>query len=216
MESVVIKATKRTVTGKQVKQLRRQGLLPAVVYGADFEATPISMDAHECSLLLPKLTASSLITIDIEGTKVPVLMRQTQKNYIRNEYTHIDFLALNLKNKITATVVLIQEGEAPAVKDFQAAIIQQLESIEVEALPTDLPESITVDISSLKEISDTVTVKDLTVDDKVTVLTDPDEIIVVATSTFVAETEEEEAGEGGSAEPEVIERGKKEEEGEEE
>lgn len=213
MESVVIKATKRTVIGKQVKQLRREGLLPAVVYGVDFEATPISMDAHECSLILPKLTASSLITIDIEGKKVPVLMRQTQKNYIRNEYTHIDFLALNLKNKITATVVLIQEGEAPAVKDFQAAIIQQLESIEVEALPTDLPESITVDISSLKELSDTITVKDLKVDDKVTVLTDPDEIIVVATSTFVAETEED--GEDGMVEPEVIERGKKEDEGEE-
>lgn len=208
MESVVLQATKRTVTGKQVNQLRRQGYLPAVIYGAGFESTPITLEAHSTGLILPKLTASSLITIDLEGKKIPVLIRQSQKNYIRNEYTHIDFLAIDLKVKITATVALHFTGVAPAVKDFQAAIVHQLESIEVEALPTDLPESITVDISGLKELSDSVTVKDLPIGKGVTVLTDADEIVVVAASTFVAESEESEGGD----QPEVIGHGKKEEE----
>ncbi|HWS23308.1 MAG TPA: 50S ribosomal protein L25 [Anaerolineales bacterium] len=207
MESVVIKATKRTVTGKQVKQLRRAGLLPAVIYGAGYESTPISLEAHASSLLLPKLTASSLISIELDGKTIPVLMRQTQKNYIRNEYTHIDFLALDLKQKITAIVVLHLVGVAPAVKDYQAAILQQLESIEVEALPTDLPESISVDVSSLLNIGDSIMVKDLNIDENVSVLTDLDEIVAVATSTFVAESDEE-----LGSEPEVIERGKKQEE----
>jgi len=207
MDSVVIKATKRTVTGKQVKQLRRAGQLPAVIYGAGFESTPVSLEAHESSLLLPKLTASSLISIELDGKIIPVLMRQTQKNYIRNEYTHIDFLALDLKQKITATVELHLVGVAPAVKDFQAAILQQLESIEVEALPTDLPESISVDVSSLQNVGDSIMVKDLSVDKKVAILTDLEEIVVVASSTFVAETEAE-----VETVPEVIERGKKQEE----
>lgn len=211
MESVVLKASKRTVTGKQVKQIRRAGQLPAVIYGAGFNSTPVSLDAHECSLILPKLTASSLISIELDGKIIPVLMRQTQKNYIRNEYTHIDFLALDLKQKITATVVLHLDGVAPAVKDFQAAIIHQMESIEVEALPTDLPESITVDISSLRNIGDSITVKDLNVNKNVTVLSDPEDMVAIATSTFVAETEE---AEETAAEPEVIERGKKLEESE--
>lgn len=207
MDSVVFKATKRTVIGKQVSQLRRQGLLPAVIYGAGFESTPISLEAHSTGLVLPKLTASSLITIELEGKNIPVLVRQSQKNYIRNEYTHIDFLAIDLKQKITATVALHFTGVAPAVKDFQAAILHQVESIEVEALPTDLPEFITVDISGLKQLSDSIMVKDLVIGKGITVLTDAEEIVVVAASTFVSETE----GSEGGAEPEVIGHGKKEE-----
>lgn len=212
MDSVVLQAKKRTVTGKQVKQLRRDGLLPAVVYGSGVESTPITLEAHSTGLILPKLTASSLIMIDLEGKKIPVLVRQSQKNYIRNEYTHIDFLAIDLKQRITAIVELHFTGEAPAVKDFQAAIVHQIESIEVEALPTDLPESISVDISSLKQLSDTILVKDLPVGKDVTVLTDADEIVAVATSTFVSESDDTE---GGANEPEVIGHGKKEEETEE-
>ncbi len=208
MEKVVLKATKRTLTGKQVSQLRRQGLLPGVVYGYKMEPTPITMEAHSTGLILPKLTSSSIVTIDLEGKQIPALVRETQKNYIKNVYTHIDFQAVSLTEKIRTYVSLHFHGVAPAIKDFQAAVVTNMEEIEVEALPTDLPERIEVDLGGLANLGDAVHVRDLVLGDKVTVLTDGDEVIVVATAT-----KDESLEEGGAeaAEPELsVERGKKE------
>ncbi len=211
MEKVVLKATKRTVTGKQVSQLRRQGLLPGVVYGYKIEPTPISMEAHSTGLILPKLTSSSIVTIDLEGKQIPALVRETQKNYIKNVYTHIDFQAVSLTEKLRTYVSLHFFGTAPAIKDFQAAIVNNLSEIEVEALPTDLPERIEVDLSKLAALGDAIHVKDLGLPAAVTVLTDGEELVVVATAT---REEAEEAGETvDGIEPELsVERGKKEDE----
>ena len=211
MEKVVLKATKRTVTGKQVSQLRRQGLLPGVVYGHKIEPTPITLEAHSAGLILPKLTSSSIVTIDLEGKKIPALMRETQKNYIKNIYTHIDFQAVSLTEKIRTYVSLHFHGTAPAVKDFQAAIVNSMEEIEVEALPNDLPERIEVDLSGLANLGDAVHIRDLAISDKVTVLSDLDDVVVVATATKEEVVEEAVATE--AAAPELsVERGKKEEE----
>lgn len=211
MEKVVLKATKRTVTGKQVSQLRRQGLLPGVVYGYKIDPTPISMEAHSTGLILPRLTSSSIVTIDLEGKQIPALVRETQKNYIKNIYTHIDFQAVSLTEKIRTYVSLHFSGTAPAIKDFQAAIVTNLSEIEVEALPTDLPERIEIDLSKLAALGDAIHVKDLGLPATVTVLTDGDELVVVATAT---REEAEEAGETVEGiEPELsVERGKKEDE----
>jgi len=211
MEKVVLKATKRTVTGKQVNQLRRQGLLPGVVYGYKIDPTPISMEAHSTGLILPKLTSSSIVTIDLEGKQIPALVRETQKNYIKNIYTHIDFQAVSLTEKIRTYVSLHFSGTAPAIKDFQAAIVTNLSEIEVEALPTDLPERIEIDLSKLAALGDAIHVKDLGLPAAVTVLTDGDELVVVATAT---REETEAAGETVEGiEPELsVERGKKEDE----
>jgi large subunit ribosomal protein L25 len=209
MEKVVLQATKRSVIGKQVQQLRRQGVLPGVVYGHGVEPTSISMDAHSAGLILPRLTDSSIVYIALEGKEIPALVREKQKNYIRNIYTHIDFQAVSLTEKIRTHVSLHFHGVAPAIKAFQAAIVTNMEKIEVEALPADLPQRIEIDLSKLAELGDAVHVRDLSVSDKVTVLTDLDEVIVVATST-----QEEGAGEEGAegAEPALsVERGKKEE-----
>jgi len=210
MEKVVLEATKRTVTGKQVSQLRRQGLLPGVVYGYKIDPTPISMEAHSTGLILPKLTSSSIVTIDLEGKQIPALVRETQKNYIKNIYTHIDFQAVSLTEKIRTYVSLHFSGTAPAIKDFQAAIVNNLSEIEVEALPTDLPERIEIDLSKLAALGDAIHVKDLGLPAAVTVLTDGDELVVVAPAT----REETEAGETVEGiEPELsVERGKKEDE----
>jgi large subunit ribosomal protein L25 len=209
MEKVVLKATKRTVIGKQVSQLRRAGQLPGIIYGNHIEPTPICLDAHTAGLVIPHLTSSSIVNIDLEGKTIPALVREKQKNYIKNIYTHIDFLAVSLTEKIRAEVSLHFVGLAPAIKDFSAAIVNNIESIDVEALPNDLPERINVDLSKLARLGDAVHVRDLVIPAGVTVLSDLDDVVAVATATH--EEAEPAASEGGP-EPEVIEKGKKEEE----
>jgi large subunit ribosomal protein L25 len=126
-------------------------------------------------------------------------------------------MAVSLTEKITASVAVHLDGVAPAVKEFSAILVTGLTELEVECLATDLPERFTVDVSGLAEIGDGIYVKDVPVPANVEILSDPDEMIVVATAQAAEEVEEEEALEGEEGEePEVIEKGKKEEEEENE
>jgi large subunit ribosomal protein L25 len=214
MESKVLKATRRSVTGKQVKTLRRQGYLPAVMYGHTVDPIAISLDAHDAALTLAGLSSSTIVTIDLEGEQHAVLVREKQKDFISNQLIHVDFQVISLTEKIRTAVRVEAHGNSPAVKDFNAVIVHNLNEVEVEAFPQDLPERLVVDISKLAAIGDAIYVRDLNVPEKVAVLTPGDEIVVVATG--VAPEEVEEAAEVAEvAEPEVIERGKKEEEEEE-
>ena len=112
MEKVVLKAEKRTVTGKQVRQLRRAGQLPGVVYGYNFEPTAISLDAHNAQKVIPQLTSSSIVNIDLGGKLIPALVREKQKNYIKNVLTHVDFLAVSMTEKIRAVEEMCRVAEA--------------------------------------------------------------------------------------------------------
>jgi len=218
MEKVVIPAEKRKVTGKQVKALRREGKLPAVLYGYGIDPMSIVLDAHEASRTLARASSSTLITISLDGKEYPTLVREKQLDYIRNSLIHVDFLAVSLTEKITASVGVHVVGEAPAVKEYGAILVTGLTELEVECLATDLPERFTVDVSGLTEISSGVYVKDVVPPDGVEILNDPEEVLVVATAMVEEEIEEEEEelleGEEELEEPEVIGRGKEEEEGE--
>jgi large subunit ribosomal protein L25 len=217
MEKVVLVASKREVVGKQVRALRREGKLPAVIYGRHVQPMNILLDYHSASRILGKLTSSGLVTIELEGKEYPALVREKQLDYIRNSLLHVDFLAVSLTEKITANVAIHLEGTAPAVKEFGAILVSGLTALEVECLPTDLPERFVIDISHLEGIGDGVYVIDVAVPENIEMLSDPDEMIVVATAMAAEEVEEEEVLEGVEEmeEPEVIEKGKKEEEGEE-
>ena len=220
MDKVVLKAEKRDVIGKQVKALRRAGKLPAVIYGRHTEPMIVSLDSHTASLVLGKLTSSSLVTIELDGTQYPSLVREKQRDYIKNRLLHVDFLAVSLNEAIRADVVVNFIGVSSAVKDFNAVLVTNLQSLEVECLPTDLPERIDVDITALARPGDGIRVRDVKVADNVRLLNDPDTMVAVAT---FAKVEEEAAAIPGAegvapaeAEPELaVERGKKEEEGEE-
>jgi large subunit ribosomal protein L25 len=219
MEKVVLKATPRTATGRQVRALRREGLLPAVIYGHNVEPISISLDGREAGRVLGRLSSSSLISIELEGKEYPSLVREKQQNYIKRNLIHVDFMVVSLTEKIRANVGIVLTGNSPAVKDFNAMLINGLNELEVEAYPQDLPESIVVDISALVKIGDGIHVRDIVLSDKVEVFDSPDEMIVLATAPAKEEVEEVvtpevEAVEEG-AEPEVLEKGKKEEEEEE-
>ena len=220
MDKVVLKAERRDVIGKQVKALRRAGKLPAVIYGRHTEPVNISLDSHSASLALGKLTSSSLVTIQLDGHEFPTLVREKQRDYIKNRLLHVDFLAVSLTETIRASVVVNFIGVSAAVKDYNAVLVTNLQSLDVECLPTDLPERIDVDISALERPGDGIRVRDLRVSDKVQVLNDPDTMVAVATFAKVEEEAAVPSAEGavpeGEAEPELaVERGKKEEEEEE-
>jgi large subunit ribosomal protein L25 len=210
MDRVVLKATKRTVTGKQVSNLRRQGLLPAVVYGYKVDSTPIQLDAHDANLVIPKLSSSSVVTIDLDGKKIPALVRERQKNYIKNVFTHLDFEAISMTEKIRARVQIVQHGVAPASKNYDASIVTVMHDVEVEAFPNDLPERIDLDISVLTDIGSAIHIRDLNLPAAVEVLADPDQAIVLAAGLSQAALEEAEEGEE-IAEPELVEKKKDEE-----
>lgn len=216
MEKVVLKAVKRDVTGKQVSALRRAGQLPAVIYGRHLEPMAISLDAHTTSLAMAKLTSSSLVTINVDGKEYPALVRERQRNYIKGNLTHVDFLAVDLTEKIRATVRLDFVGVSLAVKDFNGVMVHNLEKLEVECLPTDLPERIIVDVSVLKQIGNGIRVRDLELSDNIRVLNDEDEMVAVATAAREEEVVEAAAvvpGAEAAAPALSVERGKKEEEG---
>ena len=223
MEKVVLKASKRDVVGKQVKALRREGKLPAVVYGRHTDPINIELDARAAGRKLARATSSSLITIDLDGEMIPTLVREKQRDYIKNSLLHVDFLTVSMTEILRAYVELRFKGVSLAVKDFNAILVHNIEQLQIECLPADLPEYVEVDISSLKNPGDGIRVGELSVPENVTVLDDADMMVAVASAPRVAEgvageEEGEEILEGapeGGDEPELsVERGKKDEDGE--
>jgi large subunit ribosomal protein L25 len=213
MEKTVINATRRPVTGKKVGALRREGKLPAVLYGYKIESTPILLDHHEASRILAPLSKSHIVTIVLDGKEHAALVREKQKDFIRNSLLHVDFQVVSMTEKIRTKVSVVLEGVSPAVKDFNGVVVSNLSEVDVEALPGDLPESIVIDIASLTQIGDAVYVRDLPVPPGVEILTPEEEVVVNITGVAAEEEAVEEVAEG--TEPEVIEKGKKEEEDEE-
>jgi large subunit ribosomal protein L25 len=229
MEKVVLKATKRDVVGKQVKALRREGKLPAVIYGRHTDPINIELDARSAGRILAKATSSSLITIEMDGKEYPTLVREKQRDYIKTSLLHVDFLTVSMTEKLRAYVTLRFKGVSLAVKDFNAILVHNIEQLHIECLPSDLPEYVEVDISVLKNPGDGIRVGELSVPGDVLVLDDPDMMVAVASASKIeealAELEELEEVEGAVAEdvalvgeeegdePELsVDRGKKDEE----
>lgn len=209
MEKVLIEATRRTVTGKQVGALRRAGKLPGVMYGHNFEPAAIEMDFRSASRILKKASQSQIVTIALDGKELATLVRERQMDYIRNEFLHVDFQVVSLTEKIRSKVSIELVGVSPAVKDLNGVVVHEMTEIEVEGLPQDLPEKYSVDVSGLTSIGQSILVSALKVSDKIEILHDLDDVVVVITGGAGEEVEEVVEG---VVEPEVIERGKKEEE----
>ncbi len=218
MEKVLLKAEKRTITGKKVKNLRLAGKVPAVIYGGEIKSLPIILDTRGTTNTLNKVSGSTILTIDVEGKEYPALVREIQQDYIKGELLHVDFLVVSLKEKLRTNVSISLIGEAPVLEEYSALIVSGLDQIEVECYPQDLPEVIEVDVCSLEELGAAIYLKDIPAIENVEFLSDPEELIAVA-SAIKEEIEEvieeaeilEEVEEG--AEPEVIEHGKEDEEG---
>jgi len=211
-DDIIIKVEKRNVTGKQVSKLRRQGILPGVVYGHKVDSYPIQMETHATTLLMKKITPTTLVTLDLDGKQTRVIVRDRTYDVVTGALLHLDFLALSMTEKLRANVAIELVGEAPVLDEEPNTLINHvLNELEIEALPDDMLERVTVDISGIATSDDIISVGDLNLGDKITVLTPAEEVIVSV--SYVAEEEEAEAETVEvETEPEVLEKGKKEEE----
>ncbi len=206
-----IEVEKREKTGKGVaRQLRRQGLIPGVVYGRDREPQALTVDPND---LKGKLYSNAIIDLDIDGEEETVMIKDFQKDVIKEEIIHVDFQHISMDETISITVPIKLVGDAPGVRE--GGVLQQLmREVDIEVLPTNIPDEIELDIDELT-LSDSLEVGDLDVPEEVNVLNSPDDVIVtvVAPSEEIEEEEEEELEEE-FIEPEVIGE-EEEEEGEE-
>lgn len=196
-KKIVLKAEHRKVLGKKVKALRNEGKLPGIIYGGDIEPTPIVVNTKEIRQLLGKIGANTLVTIEIGEEEHLGLVREIQRSIIKRDLLHIDFQAVSLAEMISTTVPIIIEGDAPATTTYSAMLVTELTEIDIEAQAQHLPDVISVDITGLEEIGDSILVKDLPISDKVTVLNDPNDVVVLISSVAFMDIETEAEGEAG-------------------
>jgi large subunit ribosomal protein L25 len=192
MDQIKLDATQRNRIGKKVAFLRKEGKLPAILYGKSIEKPiPITLDAAKTSKALREASSSSLIVVAVDGEDHTTLVRDYQIDFVRGDLQHVDFLVVSLTEMVRASVSVIVEGEAPIIKEEGGLLVTGLEQVEVESLPQNLPERFLVDVSQLESFGSTLQVSDLVVPADVTILSDPDELLVVATAPAVEEIEEE-------------------------
>lgn len=223
MDKQTLKAKTRKILGRKVKQLRKQGILPANIYGKNIDSLAAEVDLKEFEKVYKKVGETGLVELLVGGKRKPVLIHNIQKDPVNDTFVHVDFLQVDLKKKVVAQVHIELSGEAPAEKQGLGTVVQYIDEIEVEALPTDLPEKFELDLSKLEKVDDAVYVKDIKVDTKtVEIKNDPEQILVKVEELrkeeepVVAEEEVEEAEDGEEKEaPSESEKGQPKEDGEE-
>lgn len=179
MDKKVLKAEKRSLTGRKVKSLRNEGKLPANVFGRNVKSISIQVDGKDFEKTFREVGETGLVELTLGKEKRPVLVHNVQSDPVTDTLLHVDFLQVDLKQKVTAQVPLELVGEAPAEKQGLGTVVQYLNELEVEALPTDLPDKFEIDLSSLTEVNQVIQVKDVKLDkSKVEIQEGADEIVV--------------------------------------
>jgi large subunit ribosomal protein L25 len=169
---------KREKFGKAVKSLRREGFIPAELYGHGLENLHLTVPAKDFIKVWKQAGSNTVVNVLLEKKKQPALIYEVRKNYLSGDIEHVDFYAVRMDEKIKAKVPLEFIGEAPAVKEKSGILNKAMAEIEVEALPADLPRSFEVDISSLDDINKSIYVKDIKVPKGVSITVDPETVIV--------------------------------------
>jgi len=214
MEEIVLNAEPRVVTGKSVKNLRRAGNVPAVVYG--HRTAPISVQVNERALRQAMREAGSnrLITLTVEGMDETkhVLAREVQRDALNHAMLHVDFYEVVMTEKIHTELPVVLIGESLPVKKGEGLLLQGLDTVEIECLPGDLPPHIEVNLSVLTALEQSILVRDLQVSEAIKILTDPEEF--VAKVIPLAKEEVEAPAPVAAVTPEVEVVGKKKPEGE--
>ena len=170
-------AERRTVTGKAVSRLRKDGRLPGVVYGHGTDSEPVTIDAHEFEQLRKHAGASTLVDLKVEGGKArPVLISSIQVHPVNRRPLHVDLFAVRMTEELTVEVQLVSTGVAGAVENG-GTLVHPTSSVKIRALPANLPDSLSYDLSPLVDFDTTITVADLIVPEGVTIQADPAEVI---------------------------------------
>lgn len=189
--TINLTAQKRGVSGRKVKKLRRNGIVPANIFGKHISSAAIQVNRKDFINALESAGETNVINLTVTGEKDvrPVLVADTHQDPVTDDILHVSFRQVDLTEKVTATVPVEIRGESPAVKEKGGVLVQAINELEVEALPTNLPDKIEIDVSDLVNIGDAKHIKDLKVDrSKVTLTLEPEETVVI-----IQEPEAEEA-----------------------
>lgn len=195
-----LKVEKRDIQGKKVRKLRRTGIIPANIYGADFTSTAVQLPLKEFDKVFNIVHETGLVDLDLGGTVIPVLIKNVQINPSTETALHADFHKVNLKEKITAKVPVEATGEAKAETDKVGLLEQPIMEIEVEALPTDLPEKIEVNVEKLAAVDEQILVSDIVSPAGVTIITDGGQVVFKIGELITKEMEEQMAADQAEAE----------------
>lgn len=182
MDKVILEAKARAERGRKVNKGRREGLVPAVVYGHSVPSTSLWVNALDLKRLLKKSGESTIIDLKIDGKDDRnVLIHEIQKGGVKDNFMHIDFFQVRMDEKIETEVELVFAGESKAVKELSGILVKSIDKVTVKCLPADLPSHIDVDISVINTFEDHITVGDLRVSDKVELDADLETVIALVT-----------------------------------
>lgn len=200
MKKHTLKGESREIVGRKVKRLRADGLLPVTVYGKKVDSQNLVVSASDFAKTYMETGETGLIELAVGSDLKPVLVHHVQRDPVKNTIFHVEFHQVDLKEKVHANVPLVLVGEAPAVAQKVGVLLTLLSEIEVEALPTDLPEKIEVDVASLAEVGQELKVSDLLAPSGVAVLSDAAISVVKVGELVSKEAEEQAAAEVAAAE----------------
>ncbi len=201
MDKIQLQAAKREITGKKTKNLRKQGEIPAVVFGSDQDSINIQLNHKAFSKAYEKAGHSTLLDINLDGKDFKVLIDEVQYNPRNREIMHVMLNKVNLKEEIHAEVPIELVGEADGVKVEKGVLVTPVSTIEVKCLPTDLPPVIEVDISGLAQIGDSLTIGSISLPQGVKLLHEEDTEQIIAT---IAGAQKEEPVEEAAVSPDEI------------
>ena len=216
MDVPTLKLDRRTLTGKKVRRLRRAGVIPVHVYGAGIEPASLQVDDSTLNRLLPQVGSNIPVSVEYEGQDEENIcfVREIQRHPVSETVIHVDFLRVDITRTVAAEVPITLVGTAPAVSQMAGTMLQNIQSLSIEALPMDMPAQVSVDVSVIVDFDVTLAVGDVETPGNVTVLNDPEDVIVrVAPPRLEVEIEEEgeeleegeEAAEGEEAEEDTQE-----------
>ena len=203
MEGIALKATARDIVGKKTRFLRREGITPTHLFGHNLKSLALQCNTDELRRVIARVGTTALFSLGIDGEKRPrkVLIREIKKDPLGRQILHVDFYQIEMTGKLKVEVPIILGGEAPAMKVKGRSLHQSLTSLNIECLPDKLPHEIKVDLSPLTELGQAIHVKDLGLSTDITIINDPEQLIVKISETAAARAEEGEdiAATGGTA-----------------
>ena len=200
MKRFKLAVEKRKIVGKKIKKLRKEGLLPANLYGKDIKSQALQVPYKDFEKVYKEAGETGIIDIEVGATVRPSLIRNIQQDYYNHKLLHVDFFQVNLKEKIKTMVKVVTVGEPKAVSEKLGLLLQPLSEVEIEALPTDLPDKIEVNVGPLAQVNDQITVGEIKAPTGVTILTDASQVVAKIGELISKEAAEQAAAEAAAAE----------------
>jgi large subunit ribosomal protein L25 len=200
MKRHALKVEKRKILGKKVHKLRKEGLFPANIYGKGVKSVAVQVPYKDFEKVYKEAGETGIVDVDIAGEIRPSLIHNVQQDYYKHVLLHADFFQVNLKEKVKTMVKVVTVGEPKAVAEKLGLLMQTLNEVEIEALPTDLPDKIEVNVEPLAVLDAQITVGEIKLPAGVTILTDASQVVAKIGSLISKEAAEQAAAEAAAAE----------------